>query len=67
MIRKCPHCKSNKGFEVTIHLGGQQYEQYSFAGKLLGLDRQGTDGAEKYVQCLSCKKSIKIEKVNYNF
>lgn len=64
-LNKCPYCKSAKGYKVYIKQMGYQYENYTFGGKLLNVDRQGTDDIEKHVTCLNCDKSILTENTRY--
>ena len=64
-VRKCPHCKSKKGFEVTIMLGGYQTYICDFNGKVIDTERVGADSVDKHVSCLDCKKTIRTENVNF--
>jgi hypothetical protein len=61
--RKCPHCKSVKGFRVTIILAGYQEEVRDFSGNMIDASRHGADRVEKMVECLECKKLIPTENV----
>ena len=62
-IRKCPFCKSKKGFEIHISIGGYEIKHMSFKGKVLFQERSGADNISHYVTCLNCGKSIDSEKV----
>lgn len=62
-VNKCPHCKSKTGFRLTVELRGYQYEDITFSGKLITIDRQGTDDIDNQVECLDCGKSISINRV----
>jgi hypothetical protein len=63
-VRKCPHCGSDKGFTVTIYLGGYQTNTISFKGKLVDSERKGADKIDEYGVCLNCDKSISLEILN---
>lgn len=61
-IRQCPHCKSKKGFSVSVILGGFQETKMSFQGKIIDVERHGSDDVDEYsAKCLDCKKSINTE------
>ena len=59
--RQCPFCKSKKGFEIHIFLGGTHVKHMSFDGKVLFDEREGTDKIENFARCLDCKKLIDVE------
>ncbi len=63
MLRKCPFCKSGKGFITTTYIGGYQIDTYDFLGNLLDSDRLGADDTEKQVECTECGKHFPIENV----
>lgn len=63
-IRKCPHCKSKRGFQIYISLGGHEHKEMDFNGKLLKQDRDGTDDIDKYASCLDCNKLIDSKKLD---
>lgn len=57
-VRQCPHCKSKKGFQIFVRLGGYLELRISFAGKVIESERNGSDDIEKYASCLECGKRI---------
>lgn len=58
-IRQCPHCKSKKGFSVSVTLGGHQESKVTFQGKILDVERHGSDSLDEYsAKCLDCKGSL---------
>jgi len=63
-IRKCPFCKSKKGFEITFWLGGIDKIQSDFNGNILNREREGTDKLDLFASCLNCKKLIEVEKLD---
>ena len=65
-IRQCPSCKSKMGYRTWTNLGGWQEDTYTFSGKLIESDRQGTDNTEKWVECINCHAHFSIELVNYH-
>ncbi len=62
--RRCPHCKSTQGFSLTVYLGGTECKQVGFNGKVINVDRSGTDDIEKYASCLNCGKMIPTDKLD---
>jgi hypothetical protein len=60
-VRQCPHCKSKKGFSISVVLGGYHDYTMSFSGKILDEKREGSDSMESYGACLECKKPIDVE------
>lgn len=65
-LRRCPHCKSTKGFSILTELGGHQTTHVTFQGKIISIDRQGTDKISKYGLCLNCEKPIDAELLKIN-
>lgn len=59
--RKCPHCKSTKGFRIMVWLGGYEEVTVNFSGKELDRKREGGDKVENYATCLSCNRTIDTE------
>jgi len=59
--RQCPFCKSKRGFEIQINLGGTHIKHMSFDGKVLFDEREGTDSIDKYARCLDCHRLIDVE------
>ena len=64
--RKCPHCKSDSGFSITVRFGGYQETKKTFKGKTLKSIRRPTDTVEKWAECLDCKKLISADKLDIN-
>ena len=64
--RRCPHCKSDSGFIVTVQLGGHGESVVTFKGDVLKHKRCGTDTTEKWAECLDCKKLISVDKLDIN-
>ena len=61
LLRKCPHCKSNKGFVIRFRVFGHREEIRDFKGNVLESDV--ADYAEvcepdPWVECVSCKHTI---------
>jgi hypothetical protein len=65
-LRKCPHCKSNKGFEMSYVIKGSGHEIRDFKGNVIDAVRHSADDLDNYVTCLDCKKLIEIEKVRHD-
>lgn len=63
-IRQCPHCKSKKGFNIIVFLGGYEERVVSFNGNLIKTVREGTDRIDNYANCLACGKSIDSDKLD---
>lgn len=66
-VRKCPHCKSNKGFEYSYGIVGNGIVHATFNGKTIHSEREVFDQAPNYVECLNCHKSIDVEKVKTDY
>jgi hypothetical protein len=62
-IRKCPKCKSNKGFKVEYIIHGNGFEIRNFKGKVIDCERNQFDDSGHVVQCIVCGHFIEIEKV----
>ena len=62
--RKCPCCGGNKGFNITVFLGGHIDIDVNFKGKVLKWERSGTDTFEHFAVCLDCGKSIKTDRLD---
>ena len=60
-IRKCPHCKSNKGFSISFRIQGMHNMDVSFKGEILNSERSTHDDIESYGACLNCGRSLPIE------
>jgi len=67
IFRKCPHCKSNKGFKIVVLLGGTHEFESDFKGNVIKNVRDGCDKIEMYGSCLSCKKPILSDNLKINF
>ena len=65
--RQCPNCKSKKGFTVNYVLGGSHEMTFDFKGNLNLEKREGTDKLDRWAECLNCKKTIEVEKLEINF
>lgn len=65
-IRQCPHCKSKIGFKITYILGGYHDILLNYKGKVIDEDRKGCDTLDSYAECMSCKRSIEVEKLDFN-
>jgi hypothetical protein len=61
--RKCPHCKSNKGFILRYEIGGYGHEIRDFKGNVIGADREEVNDNDHQVQCLNCQKLIETDNV----
>lgn len=62
-VRKCPHCKSNKGFELTYGIVGSGMVKMDFKGRTMDAERHVYDDMPRDVSCLNCGKLINIEAV----
>lgn len=62
--RKCPHCGSKKGFQITVFLGGNMEYDVDFNGTILNSNRNGIDDIENYATCLECGRLIDSEKLD---
>jgi hypothetical protein len=62
-FRRCPRCKSRKGFSLNIQLGGYQDMAMDFKGKILSSKREGVDKTPHWATCLSCGKAIETERL----
>lgn len=56
-IRKCPKCKSTKGFEVTYNIGGDGMEIRDFKGNVKDAERSVTD-MDNHITCLDCGANL---------
>lgn len=63
-IKKCPHCKSKKGFRHDYLITGYGYEIRNFNGDVIDANRETFDKSSDYVECLNCGKPIDSEKVD---
>jgi hypothetical protein len=63
-LKKCPFCNGTQGFKITIWLGGHEDKTVSFSGKVIDIEREGTDDPEKFATCLTCDKQIPIDNLN---
>jgi Fe2+ or Zn2+ uptake regulation protein len=61
--RQCPHCKGKQGFKVLVFLGGLSEITSSFRGKIIDVERNGSDTIHHAV-CIECDKLIDIEKLD---
>jgi hypothetical protein len=61
--RKCPFCKSKKGFKMTYHIGGTGSQTFDFKGNILDSERETFDSNDPTVECLNCHRQIDIERV----
>jgi len=59
--RKCPHCKSTKGFRINYEVFGHGTEDRSFKGVVIDADREVVENVDNYVECLSCGEKIDRE------
>ena len=64
-VRKCPFCKSTKGFSVDVRLSGYHTFNVKFNGEIISQNREPVDNVEKYGSCLNCKRVIPIENLKF--
>lgn len=64
-IRKCPYCKSIKGFEANYSIEGNGTFIVDFKGFILHSERETFDKFGPFVNCSNCGKSIDIESVEH--
>lgn len=60
-IRKCPNCKSTKGFELSYVITGNGTVKMDFKRNTLTAERETFDHLDSYAHCLNCGKSIDAE------
>ena len=64
-IRKCPKCKSKKGYRYEYRIRGSGSESRDFKNNVIDAERVVVDDVCAYSnRCLECKGSIDYEKVN---
>jgi len=61
--RKCPHCKSTKGFRISYEVFGHGTEDRDFKGRVIDATREIVENTDSHTECLSCGKQIPREDV----
>lgn len=62
-FRKCPKCKSSKGFRHDYQIGGHGFEVRNYKGETLEAEREVIDINESKVSCIECGYRIDADKV----
>ena len=64
-IRKCPYCKSKKGFKYTYGITGNGSEVRDFEGNVIDSERETFDDIDYYtICCLNCNAKLDYEKLD---
>ncbi len=64
-IRKCPYCKSKKGFKYTYGITGNGSEVRDFEGNVIDSERETFDDIDYYtIRCLNCNAKLDYEKLD---
>lgn len=64
-IRKCPHCKSTKGYKYDYRIGGYGSVTMDFKGNTIDCERNTIDDVDYYsVTCINCNSKLDAEKVD---
>lgn len=61
--RRCPKCKSKKGFLINYVIHGYGHEIRSFEGEVLDADRNVYDDTENWASCINCGENIDSNKL----
>jgi len=63
-IRKCPHCKSAKGYTYDYTISGHGSETRNFKGHVIEAHRSMRDNVDYYsVKCINCDKYIDTDRL----
>ncbi len=59
-FNKCPHCKSNAGFNVMVYRRGYYDVSYKFNRKVINMEEFASDEVEKFAACNNCGKLLEV-------
>ncbi len=64
-IRKCPYCKSKKGYEYNYSITGHGSEKRDFEGNVMDAHRETFDDVDEYtIFCLNCNSKLDIKRLD---